>query len=141
MELSSFDKEKLIAELKFSASRSSGPGGQNVNKVNSRIELRFDIHNSEVLNPLQKNRLLQIAGKKVSGEGILIITAQDDRSQLKNKEYAMERLINLIREACILVKQRKKTHPGIGSIENRLNRKKHRSVIKSSRKLKHFSDE
>lgn len=124
----------LTDELQFSFSRSSGPGGQNVNKVNSKVELRFDIANSALLNAEQKQILTTKLGSKINSEGILIITSQRSRSQLANKEDVAERFRQLIIKALTPTKPRRKTNPSRASIEKRLEYKRLKSEIKQTRK-------
>jgi len=123
----------LSTEFQFFTSRSSGPGGQNVNKVNSKVELRFDIPNSDLLSEDQKNILLVRLASKITSEGILSIVSQRDRSQLSNKEDAIEKLYLLIAKALTPVKPRKNTRPTKGSIEKRLATKRIKSEIKQNR--------
>lgn len=123
----------LSVELEFLTSRSSGPGGQNVNKVNSKVELRFDIPNSKILTGEQKERLLIKLATKVTGDGVLIIASQRDRSQLSNKEDAIIKFYKLVNSALKPVKKRKATRPTKSSIENRLTGKRIRSEVKQSR--------
>ncbi|MDP2114070.1 MAG: alternative ribosome rescue aminoacyl-tRNA hydrolase ArfB, partial [Bacteroidota bacterium] len=101
----------LSAEFIFQASRSSGPGGQNVNKVNSKIELRFNIQNSSILTDDQKELLLSKLSTKISLDGFLIVISQRDRSQLVNKDDAIRKLYELIEKALRPVKRRKSTRP------------------------------
>ncbi|OFZ01567.1 MAG: peptide chain release factor 1 [Bacteroidetes bacterium RIFOXYC12_FULL_35_7] len=123
----------LSAEFIFQASRSSGPGGQNVNKVNSKIELRFNIQNSSVLTDDQKEILLSKLSSKLSIEGFLIVISQRDRSQLVNKEDAIRKLYELIEKALRPVKRRKSTRPTRSSVEKRLTGKRIKADIKQSR--------
>jgi ribosome-associated protein len=123
----------LSTEFLFATSRSSGPGGQNVNKVNSKVELRFDIRNSQLLSEEQKEILLAKLTSKLTIEGILIISSQRDRSQLVNKEDAVQKLYALISRALAPVKARKSTRPTKGSIEKRLLEKRIKSKIKQIR--------
>jgi len=123
----------LSAEFQFLTSRSSGPGGQNVNKVNSKVELRFDIQNSDLLSEDQKNILLVKLASKITSEGILSIVSQRDRSQLSNKEDAIEKLYLLISKALTPVKPRKNTKPTKGSVERRLATKRIKAEIKQNR--------
>jgi len=123
----------LSAEFVFQTSRSSGPGGQNVNKVNSRVELRFDVLNSCLLSEVQKAVLLTKLATRITSEGILILTSQEDRSQLKNKELVVNRFYQLLREALKPVRKRRKTRPTRSSVEKRLQSKKQHSERKSNR--------
>ena len=118
------DIDALIDEAAFPASRSSGHGGQNVNKVNSRIELRFSIADSKILDEEQKQLLTEKLGSKLTSDGLLIVTCQEDRSQLKNKKTAIEKFSCLIVKAFTPVKKRKPTKPTASSIEKRLQQKK-----------------
>src|SRR5450432_3175305 len=101
----------LISELVFTTSRSSGPGGQNVNKVNSKVTLKFDVAHSAVLNPEQKDLMIQKLSARITKEGFLTITAQDQRSQLQNKEEVISRLDKLLVKVFTPVKARKSTKP------------------------------
>jgi len=123
----------LSAEFQFLTSRSSGPGGQNVNKVNSKVELRFDIQNSDLLSEDQKNILLVKLATKITSEGILSVVSQRDRSQLSNKEDAIEKLYLLVAKALTPVKPRKNTRPTKGSVERRLATKRIKAEIKQNR--------
>ncbi len=121
-------------ELKFSSSRSSGPGGQNVNKVNSKIELRFNITNSEILNEDEKVIIFNKLKNKINSDGELIITVQTDRSQLKNKQEAIEKFNDLITKALTPRKKRRSTSPTKASVEKRLKVKKKEGEIKQLRR-------
>lgn len=121
-------------ELKFSSSRSSGPGGQNVNKVNSKIELRFNISNSEILNEDEKVIIFNKLKNKINSDGELIITVQTDRSQLKNKQEAIEKFNDLITKALTPRKKRRSTSPTKASVEKRLKVKKKEGEIKQLRR-------
>lgn len=123
----------LSAEFIFQASRSSGPGGQNVNKVNSKIELRFNIQNSSILTDDQKEILLSKLSTKISLDGFLIVISQRDRSQLVNKEDAIRKLYELIEKALRPVKRRKSTRPTRSSVEKRLTGKRIKADIKQNR--------
>jgi ribosome-associated protein len=123
----------LSSEFTFQASRSSGPGGQNVNKVNSKIELRFHIQNSSVLTDDQKNTLLAKLSSKISADGFLIVISQRDRSQLVNREDAIAKFNALIEKALRPVKRRKRTQPTRSSVEKRLAGKRIKSDIKQNR--------
>jgi len=123
----------LSSEFQFLTSRSSGPGGQNVNKVNSKVELRFDVQNSSLLSDDQKDILLKKLATKITTEGILSVVSQRDRSQLANKEDAIEKLYLLIEKALKPVKPRKNTRPTKGSVERRLTTKRIKAEIKQNR--------
>ena len=117
----------------FQTSRSSGPGGQNVNKVNSRVELRFDVLKSCLLSEVQKAVLLTKLATRITSEGILILVSQEERSQLKNKELVVNRFYQLLRDALKPVRKRRKTRPTRASVEKRLQSKKQQAERKSNR--------
>jgi ribosome-associated protein len=112
---------------------SSGPGGQNVNKVASAVQLRFDVVGSPSLPGEVKQRLLRLAGNRVSKEGVLTLTARGERSQERNREDARTRLIALIRRAAEVPKRRRATRPTRASVERRLQAKSIRKRTKSTR--------
>ena len=121
------------AEIRFDFVRSSGPGGQNVNKVASAAQLRFDIRKSTSIPDEIKPRLIKLAGKRVSSEGILLIDARTSRSQSQNRTEALERLKSLILKALHKPKPRRKTKPTAASKEKRLRSKKMRGNLKRLR--------
>ena len=123
----------ITSEIQFLTSRSSGPGGQNVNKVNSKVEARLDILNSAVLSDEQKSIIQAKLANKISSEGILSVVSQKDRSQLVNKEDAVKKLNLLISKALTPIKRRKSTRPTKSSVEKRLTSKKLKSGIKQNR--------
>lgn len=123
----------LSSEFQFVTSRSSGPGGQNVNKVNSRVELRFNVQNSSLLSDQQKETILLKLSGKISSEGFLSVVSQRDRSQLANKEDAITKFYSFISRALRPVKPRKITRPTRGSVEKRLTGKRIKAVIKQNR--------
>ena len=132
------DKALLISEVTFKAVRSSGPGGQNVNKVASKILLSFDLVLSKALTEDEK-ALLQIKlASKLSQENILSITSQEDRSQIKNKEIATKKFLKIIENGLNLDKPRKETKIPRGIKEKRLHAKKVMSVLKQNRKKPNF---
>ncbi|WP_372935190.1 alternative ribosome rescue aminoacyl-tRNA hydrolase ArfB [Mariniphaga sediminis] len=134
MILSDPKKEKLLTEVQVSASRSSGPGGQNVNKVNTKIELRFPVSKSEVLNETEKRLILSKLNSRINLQGELLITASSERSQWQNREQATQKLFELIEKALTRPRKRKKTQPTIASRLKRLESKKKRGQKKQLRK-------
>lgn len=123
----------LSAEFIFQTSRSSGPGGQNVNKVNSKVELRFSISNSQFLSEEQKEILLSRLSNRINLEGYLVVVSQKDRSQIANKEDVINKTYVMLAKALKPVKSRKSTRPTRSSIEKRLNEKRIKGEIKQSR--------
>lgn len=121
------------SELSWSAVRASGPGGQNVNKVASKVELRFDAANSRVLSEETRARLMQLAGSRASLEGVIVIVAQDTRDQRRNLELARERLAELVRQALVRPKRRRATKPSRAATARRLDAKKRQGDKKRSR--------
>jgi ribosome-associated protein len=122
------------SEIQFGFIRSSGPGGQNVNKVASAVQLRFDAKRSASLPEDVRQRLLRLAGKRITEDGILIIEAKRYRSQERNRKDAIERLVGLVRKSAEKPKSRKKTKPTEASKRRRLEEKRHRSEIKRLRR-------
>lgn len=125
-------------ELEFEYIRSSGPGGQNVNKVATAVQLRFDVVNSPSLASNIKGRLIQLAGKRVNSDGVLLIEAKRFRTQEQNREDAVRRFIDLLERSAIKPKPRVKTKPTQSSREKRLKEKKQRGEVKKSRQDKTF---
>ena len=122
------------SEIQETFIRSSGPGGQNVNKVASAVQLRFDVNNSPSLPEEVKERLTKLAGNRITRDGILIIKAVQHRTQEQNRGAAIERLIELIKKAAEKPKPRLGTKPSTGSIEQRLSDKKHQGEKKRLRR-------
>lgn len=125
--------ETLGKELIFTASRSDGPGGQNVNKVNSKVTVKFDVPRSDILSPEEKDMILKKLGSRLTKEGILVLSAQENRSQFQNKEAVIVKLEKILKKAFEKRKVRKATKPSKGSIQERINKKKQLSEKKKWR--------
>ena len=124
------------SEIRLEFVQSSGPGGQNVNKVTTGVQLRFDVRSSPSLPDDVRQRLERLAGKRLTTEGVLVIEAREHRTQQQNREEALERLVELIRRASEKPKTRKKTQPTLASKQRRVETKRRRSEIKRLRKWK-----
>ena len=122
------------SDIEFDFVRSSGPGGQHVNKASTAVQLRFNVRQSDTLSEEVRDRLKRIAGKKMTEDGILIIKANRFRSQDKNRKDAMARLIEMLQQATVKPRPRRKTRPSRTAKERRISAKKKRSEIKRWRR-------
>ncbi|MGV1011465.1 MAG: alternative ribosome rescue aminoacyl-tRNA hydrolase ArfB [Flavobacterium sp.] len=128
------NKEKIINELKFKAVRSSGAGGQNVNKVSSKVVLTYDLNASQALSEEEKELLYAKLKSKLTLENVLIINCDEDRSQLKNKEIVIKRFLDLITKSLVVPKKRKPTKIPRSVIEKRLKNKSVMATVKQNRR-------
>lgn len=128
-------------ELSFDFIRASGPGGQNVNKVATAVQLRFDVLHSPSLPDDVRIRLVRLAGKRLTGDGVLVITARRHRTQQQNRVDALERLVEMIRLAAVPPKKRRKTRPTAASKTRRLEEKRRKSGVKRMRTRVSSADE
>ena len=129
------------AELAFSFVRAGGPGGQHVNKVATAVQLRFDVQQTTALPPAVRERLRLLAGRQLTAEGVLVIQAGRFRSQERNREDAIARLVGLIRRAAVVTPVRRATRPTVGGQERRLRHKRGRSATKQRRRQPPGSEE
>lgn len=128
------NQNTILSELQFKATRSSGAGGQHVNKTSSKIELSFDLENSNSLNENDKELLKAKLSSKLTKEHILILFCEETRSQHRNKEIAIKRFLALLKTNLIRPKKRRKTKPSKGTLKKRVETKKRTSVKKALRK-------
>jgi ribosome-associated protein len=127
-------------ELEERFIRASGPGGQNVNKLATAVQLRFDVRHSPSLPAQVRTRLERLAGRRLTRDGVLVINAQRHRTQERNRQDALDRLIALIQRAAVAPVPRRPTKPTAGARERRLQSKKHRGSIKDLRQVKSDMD-
>lgn len=132
--MGNLEAEKIIQELQIKAVRSSGAGGQHVNKVSTKIELVFDIMNSSGLSDTEKERISEKLAHRLTKENTLLLQCDETRSQHKNKDLAIKRLLDLLGQALVVPKKRRKTKPSRSSIEKRLKSKKEAAQKKANRK-------
>ena len=128
------NSKDIINELSFKAIRSSGAGGQHVNKTSSKIELTFDLENSNALSKKEKERLKEKLSSKLTNENVLILFCEETRSQHRNKEIAIKRFLEIIKKGLTKPKIRKETKPSKASIQKRLEKKQNNSIKKTLRK-------
>ncbi|MFC0181603.1 ribosome-associated protein [Pseudarcicella hirudinis] len=139
MNLTELLNQEFSTELQFKATTSGGPGGQNVNKVATKVELRFNISESNLLDEAQKNRLSERLKKQINAAGELIVIAQEERTQLKNKTLAIRKFKEILKKNLTEPKKRKATEPTLSSITKRLETKK-KDARKKSLRSERFSD-
>lgn len=126
--------DTILKELQFKAVRSSGPGGQHVNKTSSKVEVLFDLNSSDGLTQVEKDLLVSKLGTRISAQGILTLRCSESRSQHRNKKFGIERMIELLQNNLKVPKPRKKSEPSKSAIEKRLRSKKKQALKKGYRK-------
>jgi len=134
------NREALLKELKFTAVRSSGPGGQHANKVSSKVQLNFDIEASDAFSEEEKQLLLKNLKYRLTKDNILTLSVEESRSQHRNKEKAIQKFVELIEKNLIVPKKRKPTKPGKAAVKKRLEKKKKQSFKKVLRKKVDLKD-
>jgi ribosome-associated protein len=128
-----FTPPVLNKEFVFKTSRSGGKGGQNVNKVSSRVQIDFDVRNSALLSEEEKNTILEKLSDKLSADGVAQVMAQEARAQLENKQVAVKKMYQLLNKCFVVRKKRKATRPSKSSVEKRLQSKRRDAEIKNMR--------
>ncbi len=128
------NKETVLQELVFKAVRSGGAGGQHVNKVSTKVELAFDMQNSQALSQPEKERLYQKLGSRLTKENVLLLKCDESRSQHKNKELVVYKLFDILEKGLLVRKKRKRTNPSKSAIEKRLKSKKKEALKKVNRR-------
>lgn len=128
------NSEKIIKELNFKAIRSSGPGGQHVNKTASKVEVSFNVNDSEGLSDREKTKIQDKLAKRITQDGSIVLQCGETRSQHRNKTIVIERLLHILKQSLKVVKNRRKTKPSRSSIEKRIKAKKKNALKKSNRK-------
>jgi ribosome-associated protein len=123
----------ILSEITFATSRSGGPGGQNVNKVNSKVTLSFDVMNSRILDQIEKETIAAKLASRITVEGVLTVMSQETRSQQENKELALSKLEKLLHKAFEIRKSRKATKPSKAAKEKRIQKKRKQSEKKQWR--------
>jgi ribosome-associated protein len=131
-----FDENRILHEVILRATRSSGKGGQNVNKVSSKVEVRFPLHTSTALTDAQKTIILYKLKNRINLDGEIVLSAQDDRSQLQNKRIVIAKLFDLLNKALKPIKKRIPVKPSLAKVRKRLNEKKEQAVKKENRSYK-----
>lgn len=134
------DFKKIVSELTFKTSRSSGAGGQNVNKVESKVELRFDVYNSTILSEEQKEKFAKRWHNRINSEGVFVLCSSQHRSQLANKEHTLKKFFNMLETSLKKQKKRIATQPTKAAIAKQKQTKAKRSEIKQSRSKIKLSD-
>lgn len=133
--------ELVNDEIRFSYIRSSGPGGQNVNKVSTAVQLRLDVRNSTTLPEEIKERLVKLAGKRITEDGVLVIEARRFRTQEANRLDALHRLSDLLERATVIIPARKPTRPTLASRQRRVETKQRQGALKRARSRVHTQED